>query len=83
MPYVLRNPFADRLFKRSDTPVPKRSVVDKNIRNMERGGTIMEPDLEYMLPDSGDMDGIFWVWNLHTRISISWPQLEPLSRTRR
>lgn len=57
-------------------------LLHQQIRDKERGYTVCEPDLEFKLPDSGEMNRIFWVWDHHTRFSFSWPQLEPLAITR-
>lgn len=42
----------------------------------ERLNTIGESDLELVLPDYGEMNGLFWAWDRHARTSSSWPQLE-------
>lgn len=59
-------------------------MVRQQFRDKERGYYIGDLDLEFKLPNSGEMNGIFWVWNCHARIFLSWSQLEPLDiNTRR
>lgn len=83
MPPMFNNPIPLELFDRLEPPSSKHSTIRRRILETERSNTIGEPDLERVLPDSGDMKGIFWAWDRHARISLCWPQLEPFTDSRR
>lgn len=71
MPFVLRILLAHGLFEHSDPPTPRRAAIRQHIRDSERAHIIGEPELEYMLPNSCEMNGIFCAWDHHARSNLS------------
>lgn len=72
--FFFRSPFSYRLFEYFDQLAPRRAVFRLQICDYERADMFRDADLEYVLPERGDKDGIIWI------VVMYFPVLETVGK---